>query len=130
MNYYEELGIKKTATAAEIKHAYRQLAKQYHPDKNPDNQQAANRFVKIATAYETLADKQQKKAYDARLFTATKQPKTRQTTTKAPPQNRNEFEKFFGFATGEAQVNQAPKPATTKTAPLEAKQIFEKFFKK
>jgi molecular chaperone DnaJ len=64
MNFYEVLGIKKTATAEEIKAAFRTKALQYHPDRNPDNPQAEEKFKEVNTAYETLGDQQQRLRYD------------------------------------------------------------------
>ena len=53
-DYYEVLGIAKDATADEIKKAYRKLAIKYHPDKNPGNKEAEEKFKEIAEAYEVL----------------------------------------------------------------------------
>jgi DnaJ-class molecular chaperone len=62
-NYYEILGIKKTATPKEIKHAYRKLALKWHPDKNSDPE-AEQTFKEIAAAYEILSDPQKRTIYD------------------------------------------------------------------
>ena len=53
-DYYDILGISKGASAAEIKKAYRKMALKYHPDKNPDNKEAEEKFKKAAEAYEVL----------------------------------------------------------------------------
>ena len=53
---YSVLGVDRTASASEIKKAYRELARQYHPDANPDNAEAEKRFKEIAMAYEVLSD--------------------------------------------------------------------------
>lgn len=63
-NPYEILGIKKTSDSKEIKSAYRKLAKQYHPDLNPGNKQAEDKFKDISTAYELLHNKEKRAAYD------------------------------------------------------------------
>ena len=63
-DYYEVLGISKNATEAEIKKAYRKLALQYHPDKNPDDAQAEEKFKEAAEAYEILSDANKKARYD------------------------------------------------------------------
>lgn len=64
MNYYELLGINKTATEDEIKKAYRKLALKFHPDRNPGNTQAEEKFKKISEAYAVLSDKEKKRQYD------------------------------------------------------------------
>jgi curved DNA-binding protein len=64
MEYYKILGIDKTASAAEIKKAYRKLAVKYHPDKNPDNKEAEAKFKEISEAYAVLSDQQKRQEYD------------------------------------------------------------------
>jgi molecular chaperone DnaJ len=63
-DYYKVLGIERSATSAEIKKAYRKLARKYHPDVNPDNQEAEKRFKEIQEAYAVLSDADKKKQYD------------------------------------------------------------------
>ncbi|MGI8787611.1 MAG: molecular chaperone DnaJ [Pyrinomonadaceae bacterium] len=63
-DYYEILGISKTATEVEIKTAYRKLAVQHHPDKNPDDHTAEEKFKEAAEAYSVLSDAQKRAAYD------------------------------------------------------------------
>jgi len=63
-DYYEILGVKKTAAEGEIKKAYRDLAKKYHPDKNKGNKDAENRFKEISEAYAVLSDKEKREQYD------------------------------------------------------------------
>lgn len=64
-NYYSILGIEKTATTEEIKKAYRNLALKYHPDRNPGDAEAEEKFKKINDAYSVLGDEQKKAMYDA-----------------------------------------------------------------
>ena len=63
-DYYETLGIGKTATADEIKKAYRKVAMQYHPDRNPGDKAAEEKFKEAAEAYEVLSDTDKKSQYD------------------------------------------------------------------
>lgn len=63
-DYYEVLGISKTADEKEIKAAFRKLAKQYHPDLNPDNKEAEAKFKEVNEAYEVLSDPDKKAKYD------------------------------------------------------------------
>ena len=63
-DYYEVLGIDKTADPATIKKAYRKLAKKYHPDSNVGNAAAAEKFKEVNEAYDILSDPEKKKLYD------------------------------------------------------------------
>lgn len=84
-DYYEVLGVSKTATDEELKKAYRKLAKQYHPDANPDNKaQAEVKFKEVNEAYEVLSDKQKRSMYD-------------QFGHSGPNGYSNDFSGFSGF---------------------------------
>ncbi len=63
-DYYKILGVSKSASQEEIKKAYRKLAVKYHPDKNPDNKEAEEKFKEIAEANEVLKDPEKRKRYD------------------------------------------------------------------
>ena len=62
-DYYEVLGLQKGATEEEIKKAYRKLAVKYHPDRNPDDKEAAEKFREATEAYEVLSDEKKRPLY-------------------------------------------------------------------
>src|SRR2546427_577440 len=63
-DFYETLGLKRSASAKEIKHAYRKLARKHHPDVNPGDKAAEQRFKEINSAYEVLSDEAKRGKYD------------------------------------------------------------------
>lgn len=63
-DYYKQLGVKKSDDAKTIKSAYRKLARELHPDANPDNKKAEDRFKAVSEAYDVVGDEKQRKAYD------------------------------------------------------------------
>lgn len=89
--YYEILGVARDASDAEIKKAYRRAALKHHPDRNPDNPGAAERFREASEAYELLSDPEQRKLYDQYGHDFEKRrgaPGYGDTTTTSPPPHK------------------------------------------
>ena len=63
-DYYEVLGVSRNATETEIKKAYRRMAMKYHPDRNPDDQQAEEQFKEVQESYDVLSNERKRSAYD------------------------------------------------------------------
>ena len=63
-DYYDVLGVAKGASKDELKKAYRKLAMKFHPDRNPDDEQASEKFKELSEAYEILSDDQKRQTYD------------------------------------------------------------------
>lgn len=143
-NYYEILGLTKTASMSDIKKAYRQLAKQHHPDVNAGSSESERLFKEITEAYQTLHDPALREAYDARYaaYEQRSQNGAREQRTRAQAQSPKEranpgaafenmestFERFFGFhpKTGDVSKN-GMNPA--KKNPLDTTDMFEQFFR-
>ena len=93
-NYYNILNVPNTANEDQIKQAYRALAMKYHPDKNPDNKIAEEKFKRISEAYSVLSDPQKRKEYDLSMSN----PFSSSGRTYTYNQNTNPFgEDFFSY---------------------------------
>lgn len=109
-DYYEILGVPRSASEAEIKKAYRKVAFEYHPDRNPDNPEAENKFKEAAEAYEVLSDPNQRGRYDhfghAGLAGSNFHPFT--DVDDIFSSFGDLFEDFFGFRSSPRRQRQAP----------------------
>lgn len=88
-DYYKQLGVSRNATDVEIKKAYRQLVKVYHPDANPDNPEVEDKFRKISEAYEVLSNPQKRQQYDSGNYESTN------STSKPTTYYQDLFFSFF-----------------------------------
>jgi DnaJ family protein C protein 30 len=109
--YYEELGLKENATLADIKSAYYRLSMMYHPDKNPDQKEAADKFKSISEAYEVLSNYKKRKMYDKGLGGGTTGPvrgPTASTRTRTPSTHTSyDFDEWTRAHYGESFARRA-----------------------
>lgn len=141
-NYYEILGVQRSATLEEIKKVYKKLAKKYHPDLNPGNKEAEQKFIEIKEAYDTLSDENKRKSYDAKLDgrgnDSSQQQGRRPKSSRSEPAEpvkfdfeevERSFERFFGFNPRTNKVNiETEKQKEKKKNPLDTTAAFEQFF--
>lgn len=114
-NYYIVLGVKNTATFEEIRTAYRELAKKYHPDKNPDNKAAEDFFKEVQQAYAVLSSPEKRRAFDLKFSYASsrhyQQPKQNHTHGAQTQYTGNAYQ----YAQQQAQHRQARPNAARRT---------------
>ena len=92
-NYYSTLGISKDADIKKIKTAFRRLARQYHPDLNPDDPVSAEKFKQISQAYDVLSDPTKRRRYDLRFSSNRKQTNTQYNTYSAK-RSSNKYSRY------------------------------------
>ncbi len=134
MNFYEILGVTPDSDPAEIKSAYRRLARKYHPDVNPSG---AKKFKEISRAYDTLSDESKRKQYDilngffksagSKASSAAESPKARQEKTKTSKdkksENKSTDDKNFSQFFGSIFENTAKSKKTEKNMPQNGENI-------
>lgn len=135
MDYYNILGVSEQAEEEQIKQAYRRLAKKYHPDLNPNDSEAEEKFKNVVEAYETLGDTDKRKEYDLKK-TKTGDGRKRESTAsaKSPDKNMADFtkdmERYFGFSFAGGQTEKQKTGADGKKRnPLDVTEMFEAFMK-
>ena len=113
-DYYKTLGVDKKASAEEIKKAYRKLARQYHPDRNPDDKNAEARFKEISQAHDVLGDPEKRRQYDSGTgqFTAGAGPgrrlrRLRQLRLRRRVDGRHPLQPLRGLGERQARAHQA-----------------------
>jgi len=137
-DYYEVLELNNRASQVDIKKAYRRLAKKYHPDSNPGNKDAEERFKKLAEAYKVLSDEKRKVEYDRKTYgSGSSQPNEAKKTSAKPRGNIDptdfantsaRFEDFFGF-NPKTKVHNLGKQ-NNKVKPVKTKDAYEAIFGK
>lgn len=139
-DYYNILGVRVDATEDEIKKGYWKVAKRYHPDANPGNQEAVQKFKDAAEAYSVLSNPEKRKVYDKERFHVhgAGSEKKRRDEKKKTSQKANgfdfrsmssDFEQFFGFQPETSQVNEEKlKPnKKTETNPIDMTEMFKRY---
>ncbi|KAL9098744.1 MAG: hypothetical protein Q9163_005649 [Psora crenata] len=117
-DFYKLLDIDRTASEREIKKAYRTLSKRYHPDKNPGNDTASQRFVQIAEAYEALSEPETRKIYDQYGHEGLAQHKAGHGGAQRAHNPFDLFSRFFGGAGHSSGVRRGPNTEVRVAVPL------------
>lgn len=110
MSHYKTLGVEESATAEQIKAAYRRAARDCHPDLHPNDTSKEERFKKIAAAYEELSDPERKRQYDQSLAEGRRQAQARQQNAHAARQRSGTMSATPGSMRAASQIRQSPQP--------------------
>ncbi len=142
-DYYQVLGVGRDAQSTEIKQAYRQLAKRYHPDRNQGSEEATQRFKQIHEAYEVLSNETTRQDYDAKSARTTSgqqaqqrqktQSETKGRTSTNPAsfnaeQMRKQFDQFFGYQDKSKAESTKSKDGQNAKNPLDTSAMFDRYF--
>lgn len=121
-DYYEVLGVSPSDDQEKIKQAYRQIAKENHPDVNPDNPEAEEIFKEASRAWEILGDVNSRKSYDAERAKRTRSATGRSSRARTDEEDLDLEEMFRDFAENFGKTPAVKKEATT----TKGKQTFDK----
>ena len=132
-NYYEVLGVSRTASQEEIKKTYRRTARQYHPDLNPGDQAAEAQFKDIVEAYETLSNPELRKKYDEKSSGETvEKPSQKKSEASSDVFTQDIYDQMMGhfkdFFDVEKQAKAKAESAAKKRNPLDAGDLFQSYF--
>ena len=143
MDYYKVLNVRADETTETIKASYRKLAKQYHPDANPDDEDAARCFKEVAEAYSVLGDHDKRTKYDeerknaaGKQVAAGKGKGAERSASPGQPgssfDNKNisaGFERFFGFdpQTGKMNDEKLNPKEKSKAEPIDVSGLFKRY---
>lgn len=138
-NLYDVLGVRQDATETELKRAFRALSKKYHPDVNPGDRKAEEKFREVSEAYSLLQDSHKRAEYDKKLKEEKKGGVHRNTVKKESVSRgtqgvdfgdmEKQFASFFGFQPKQAGKGreEVHKKGTTKANPIDMTEMFEKY---
>ena len=116
MNLYKVLEVSENATYDEIRKSYRKLARKYHPDSNPGNKEAEEKFKEISEAYEVLGDENKRQKYDAERMQKAKGPTAQRTAKGQPKFSREDIFSSFFFGQNPLNNNNDGAPKETQKA--------------